>query len=97
MTHFQTGQDVALDVDSCSLDELAAQFGRAIARVRAALDERGVGDADRIVRAWISGLDPRARAGVLATVLAPAWPRGCEAIVAAVLAGAAAAVRQAQA
>lgn len=85
MTHFQTGQDVALDVERCSLDELAAQIGRAIARVRAALDERGVGDADRIVRAWIAGLDASSRADVLATVLSPAWPRGCEAIVAAIV------------
>ena len=92
MTRFQTGQDVTLDVESCSLDELAAQIGRAIARVLAALgdppDRASRDDAERRVRAWISRLDPRSRSAVLATVLAPTWPQGCEVIVAEILADA---------
>lgn len=88
MQRLQTGQDVTLDVETCSLDELAAQIGRAIGRVLAALGERAGGDAELRVRAWISGLDPRTRSRLLGTVLAPAWPAGREGIVAAMTASA---------
>lgn len=82
MQWLHDGQDVALDVDRWTLDEFAAQIGRAIGCLRESLGDQ-VGD-ERSVRAWISRLEPSTRASVLATVLSEEWPRGSESILAAI-------------
>ncbi len=82
MPWLQDGPDVALDVERWSLDELAAQIGRAISRLHAALGDPTTDEWQ--VRAWLARLAPATRASVLATVLADTWPDGGEAIVAAI-------------
>lgn len=55
---------------SCTLEELADRIGAVIARVTAGLRrETGEQDAEAVVRAWIAGLQPGARARFLAVAL----------------------------
>ena len=88
MLHPPTGPVPAVEVDDYSLDEIGERIGRAIARLLRALHEPA--EAEPHVRAWIAGLDASTRRRFLMQVLAPGWPEGSDALVAAVREGLAA-------
>jgi hypothetical protein len=81
MLHPPTRPNTAVEVDRYSLDEIGERIGRAIARLLTALDEPA--EAEPYVRAWIAGLDPGTRSRFMFRVLAPGWPEGSDAVVAA--------------
>lgn len=84
-----------LGADACSLEDLADRIGGAIAWVVAAL-RREVAEedleldpqvAEGVVRNWLSGLDPDARAHFLMMALSDRYYAECPVIVRAILEG----------